>query len=197
MEYVLTFRAEARDEMEDAYNWYEDQKAKLGEDFLTCVDSTLDRIEQQPESYPCCFPGFSTSCDSSVSLRDLLSNHRPPNHCDCSRSRKKRSQDLAIQKMMICFTHCHDRRWRLHIGDRFIHRELLEHFARIENWDRKAIVPTIVKLVNFYHEITTLELGFLTYFMMIQYRSILALSAVFVVPLGYSVWFSSLLLELA
>ena len=26
MDYVLTFRAEARDEMEDAYNWYEDQK---------------------------------------------------------------------------------------------------------------------------------------------------------------------------
>ena len=100
-----------------AYNWYEDQKAKLGEDFLTCVDSTLDRIEQRPESYPCCFPGFSTSCDSSVSLRDLLSNHRPPNHCDCSRSRKKRSQDLAIHKMIICFTHCHDRRWRPHIGD--------------------------------------------------------------------------------
>ncbi len=46
MEYVLTFRAEARDEMENAYNWYEDQKAKLGEDFLDCVDSTLDRIEK-------------------------------------------------------------------------------------------------------------------------------------------------------
>ncbi len=46
MEYVLAFRAEARDEMENAYNWYEDQKAKLGEDFLACVDSTLDRIEQ-------------------------------------------------------------------------------------------------------------------------------------------------------
>ena len=58
MEYVLTFRAEARDEMENAYNWYEDQKAKLGEDFLACVDTTLDRIEQRPESYPCCFQDF-------------------------------------------------------------------------------------------------------------------------------------------
>ena len=61
----MTFRAEARDEMENAYNWYEDQKAKLGEDFLDCVDnfldcvdSTLDRIEQRPESYPCCFQDF-------------------------------------------------------------------------------------------------------------------------------------------
>jgi hypothetical protein len=51
MDYVLTFRAEARDEMEDAYNWYEDQKATLGEDFLACVDTMLDRIEQRPEAY--------------------------------------------------------------------------------------------------------------------------------------------------
>ena len=36
MDYVLTFRAEARDEIENAYNWYEDQKEKLGEDFLDC-----------------------------------------------------------------------------------------------------------------------------------------------------------------
>ena len=58
MEYVLTFRAEARDEMENAYNWYEDQKAKLGEDFLACVDSTLDRIEERPEAYRIVFQDF-------------------------------------------------------------------------------------------------------------------------------------------
>ncbi len=58
MEYVLTFRAEARDEMEDAFNWYEDQKATLGEDFLACVDTTLDLIEQRPESYRVVFQDF-------------------------------------------------------------------------------------------------------------------------------------------
>jgi plasmid stabilization system protein ParE len=58
MDYVLTFRAEARDEMEDAYNWYEDQKATLGEDFLACVDTTLDRIEQRPEAYRVVFQDF-------------------------------------------------------------------------------------------------------------------------------------------
>lgn len=58
MNYVLTFRAEARNEMEDAYNWYEDQEDGLGETFLNCVDDTLDRIEQRPESYMVVFQDF-------------------------------------------------------------------------------------------------------------------------------------------
>ena len=58
MNYALTFRAEARDELEDAYNWYEDQEAKLGEDFLDRVDHVLDRIEQRPESYMVVFQDF-------------------------------------------------------------------------------------------------------------------------------------------
>jgi plasmid stabilization system protein ParE len=58
MNYGLTFRAEARDELEEAYNWYEDQKAGLGEEFLDCVDDTLDRIEQRPESYVVVFQDF-------------------------------------------------------------------------------------------------------------------------------------------
>jgi plasmid stabilization system protein ParE len=58
MNYALTFRAEARDELEEAYNWYEDQEAKLGEDFLDRVDHVLDRIEQRPESYMVVFQDF-------------------------------------------------------------------------------------------------------------------------------------------
>jgi plasmid stabilization system protein ParE len=58
MNYVLTFQAEARDELEEAYNWYEDQEAKLGEDFLDRVDHVLDRIEQRPESYMVLFQDF-------------------------------------------------------------------------------------------------------------------------------------------
>ncbi len=50
MNYVLDYRAEARVELEDAYNWYEDQEEGLGEAFLDSVDGSLDRIEQRPES---------------------------------------------------------------------------------------------------------------------------------------------------
>lgn len=50
MSFVLIFRPEARDELEKAYNWYEDQQAGLGEDFLNCVDEKIDQLLQMPES---------------------------------------------------------------------------------------------------------------------------------------------------
>lgn len=50
MSFVPIFRREAREELDEAYNWYEDQQAGLGEDFLDCVDEKINRILQMPES---------------------------------------------------------------------------------------------------------------------------------------------------
>jgi hypothetical protein len=52
MEYVLAFRPEVRDELDDAYSWYESQQLELGNDFIDCIDETLNRICLSPESYP-------------------------------------------------------------------------------------------------------------------------------------------------
>lgn len=52
MNYVLVFRPEVRDELDEAYSWYESQELGLGDDFLEQVDEALDRICQMPESYP-------------------------------------------------------------------------------------------------------------------------------------------------
>lgn len=52
MNYVLVFRPEVREELDEAYNWYESQQVGLGDDFLDSVDETLNRICQMPESYP-------------------------------------------------------------------------------------------------------------------------------------------------
>ena len=52
MDYVLVFRPEVREELEEVYHWYESQQPGLGDDFLDCVDEILDRICQMPESYP-------------------------------------------------------------------------------------------------------------------------------------------------
>jgi plasmid stabilization system protein ParE len=52
MNYVLVFRPEVREELEEAYNWYESQQPGLGDDFLDCVDEILNRICQIPESFP-------------------------------------------------------------------------------------------------------------------------------------------------
>ena len=34
MDYVLVFRPENRDELDEAYNWYEQQKVGLGDEFI-------------------------------------------------------------------------------------------------------------------------------------------------------------------
>ncbi|YAF96981.1 MAG: type II toxin-antitoxin system RelE/ParE family toxin [Nodularia sp. CChRGM 3473] len=51
MNYVLVFRPEVLEELDDAYTWYENQQAGLGDEFLDCVDEILKKICQMPESY--------------------------------------------------------------------------------------------------------------------------------------------------
>lgn len=51
MNYVLVFRPEVLLELNEAYSWYESQKPGLGDEFLDCVDETVNRISQMPESY--------------------------------------------------------------------------------------------------------------------------------------------------
>jgi len=51
MNYVLVFRPEVREELNEAYSWYESQKLGLGDEFLDSVDETVNRISQMPESY--------------------------------------------------------------------------------------------------------------------------------------------------
>lgn len=52
MNYVLVFRLEARDELDQGYSWYESQQLGLGDDFLEQIDNAIARICQIPESYP-------------------------------------------------------------------------------------------------------------------------------------------------
>ncbi|MEG4349312.1 type II toxin-antitoxin system RelE/ParE family toxin [Microcoleus sp. LAD1_D3] len=52
MNYALVFRPELREEVDEAYTWYESQQLGLGDEFLDCIDEMLDRICQMPESYP-------------------------------------------------------------------------------------------------------------------------------------------------
>jgi hypothetical protein len=51
MNYVLVFRLEARNELDDAYNWYESQQLGLGDNFLEQVEETLNLICHMPESH--------------------------------------------------------------------------------------------------------------------------------------------------
>lgn len=51
MSVVLIFRPEVREELNETYNWYEEQQPGLGDDFLDCVDELINRIQRMPELY--------------------------------------------------------------------------------------------------------------------------------------------------
>ena len=50
--YTLTVHTEAESDLKNAYNWYEEQRAGLGEDFFLRVDASFDFIIHMPELYP-------------------------------------------------------------------------------------------------------------------------------------------------
>lgn len=51
MSLPLVFHREARDELHEAYRWYEERRAGLGEEFLAAVRDVLNRVQAHPEIY--------------------------------------------------------------------------------------------------------------------------------------------------
>jgi plasmid stabilization system protein ParE len=49
---ALHFHPRVRTEMDEAYAWYESQRAGRGEDFLAAVREALDQIQEYPEMHP-------------------------------------------------------------------------------------------------------------------------------------------------
>jgi plasmid stabilization system protein ParE len=52
MSLPLYFHLSVRSEMDEAFGWYEAQRAGRGEDFLGSVREALDRIQDYPEMHP-------------------------------------------------------------------------------------------------------------------------------------------------
>lgn len=47
----LVFAPEVQQDVDEAYSWYEDRRPGLGEDFLSCVDASIQAICRMPELY--------------------------------------------------------------------------------------------------------------------------------------------------
>jgi len=58
MSLPIVFRVEAQTEFDEAFDWYEQQQAELGVDFLMCVAEVLEHIESMPEAYEVVFEGI-------------------------------------------------------------------------------------------------------------------------------------------
>lgn len=44
----LIFAPEVEQDLSEAYNWYQERRAGLGEEFLTCVDACIQNICRNP-----------------------------------------------------------------------------------------------------------------------------------------------------
>jgi len=49
MSLALFFQTGVKLEIDEAYHWYENQRSGLGEEFLTEVQATLERVVENPE----------------------------------------------------------------------------------------------------------------------------------------------------
>ncbi len=58
MKKSLLIRAEAEADLDEAYQWYEQQVRGLGAQFLLCVDAVMASIERNPQLYPVVHKGI-------------------------------------------------------------------------------------------------------------------------------------------
>lgn len=47
----VRFTHEARDDLSEAYAWYESRRTGLGEEFLTCFEASLHKLARTPSAY--------------------------------------------------------------------------------------------------------------------------------------------------
>jgi toxin ParE1/3/4 len=54
----VSIRAGARADLQKAYDWYEECRTGLGDEFLAAIAETLLRLEANPEGFPVYYRGF-------------------------------------------------------------------------------------------------------------------------------------------
>lgn len=48
----IQFRKAALIEVDESYRWYENQRRGLGEEFMLCLEETIEKISRNPDLYP-------------------------------------------------------------------------------------------------------------------------------------------------
>src|SRR5688500_13390374 len=51
MKYSLELGPEVRHDLDSAFQWYEGQRSGLGDEFLSAIEESLERILQAPHTY--------------------------------------------------------------------------------------------------------------------------------------------------
>ena len=58
MSYKIIFQNEALDDIQDAYDWYENQLPSLGDDFLLDLYAVIEKLKEHPLHYSLVFNEF-------------------------------------------------------------------------------------------------------------------------------------------
>ena len=58
MHFDVRFTEQAKDDLADAYDWYEQRRPGLGEEFLSCFEASLHKLARTPLMYPKIYKEF-------------------------------------------------------------------------------------------------------------------------------------------
>ena len=58
MNYRILIQPEAETDIQDAYNWYEENSKGLGSEFIRVIDASLSKISRNPYAYPTIYREF-------------------------------------------------------------------------------------------------------------------------------------------
>lgn len=72
---------EAERDITEAFSWYEERRAGLGEDFLSCLDASIQGLRRMPEMHPVAYKSYRralfavsrTRCSTSSKINALPS----------------------------------------------------------------------------------------------------------------------------
>lgn len=54
----LIVAPEAEQDLAEAYGWYEERRAGLGEEFLSCIDACIEKIRRNPEMHAVIYESY-------------------------------------------------------------------------------------------------------------------------------------------
>ena len=98
----VVVRPAAAADIEDAYHWYESRKPGLGEEFLTALTSTHDRIVAGPEAFPILHRNTRRALiPRRFPYGALLSPRRRDDHHRRLHARETRSTSVAASYVMV------------------------------------------------------------------------------------------------
>ena len=70
----LILLADAKDDLDEAYNWYEFNEIGLDDRFLNCIQDGLSLIRQHPEIFPACASNFRRALISKFPFEIIYKN---------------------------------------------------------------------------------------------------------------------------